>query len=154
MADGIKRREFLGVATAAAAGAGLAGCAGTAAPAAQDVQTGPADTALTPPRAKGQQSMRNAPFRLATSGTLPRSASRRILTICSSVKRPFLMVPSLVSRGHPLKNQTVRKSPGRSRRVAGQSSVRTNNPVRIGRAKSQLERKKIPREANTHHTPM
>lgn len=89
MADGIKRREFLGVATAAAAGAGLAGCAGTAAPAAQDVQTGPADTALTPPRAKGQQSMRNAPFRtggrariaIVGTGLRGRSVLAELLTI-------------------------------------------------------------------------
>jgi len=89
VADGINRREFLGVATAAAAGAGLAGCAGTAAPAAQDVQTGPADTALTPPRAKGQQSMRNAPFRtggrariaIVGTGLRGRSVLAELLTI-------------------------------------------------------------------------
>ena len=40
------------------------------------------------------------------------SASRRIVTICSSVNRVFLMAPSLLRRRHALKRPRVRKSPG------------------------------------------
>src|SRR5216684_85914 len=56
------------------------------------------------------------PCFLATSGTDFSSASRRMVTICSSVNRVFFMAPSVVRGRHSLKLQLVRKTPGRSDR--------------------------------------
>jgi hypothetical protein len=56
---------------------------------------------------------------LATSVTDDRSASRSIPTICSSLNRPFFMSPPWAQGGHLLKDQLVRKTPGRSTEHAG-----------------------------------
>jgi hypothetical protein len=52
------------------------------------------------------------PCFLAASATGVMSASRRILTICSSLNRVFFTGPSLAIGGHFLKNQVVRKIAG------------------------------------------
>ena len=64
------------------------------------------------------------PF-FATSGTGLVSASRRIVTICSSVNRVFFMTPSASRGRHSLKRQLARKSPG--------TSVRRGCSSRAGR---------------------
>ena len=61
--------------------------------------------------------------RLATSGTGRWSASRRIVTICSSVNRVFLMAPPMPGGRHALKRQLVRKTAGMSRRQAPTGNV-------------------------------
>ena len=48
------------------------------------------------------------PCFFATSGTGLVSASRKIVTICSSLNRVFFMTPSLLRGRHSLKRQLVR----------------------------------------------
>ena len=56
-------------------------------------------------------------LQFATSGAGRSSASRRIVTICSSVNRVFFMAPPGSGGRHSLKLQLVRKTPGRSERL-------------------------------------
>ena len=60
-----------------------------------------------------------------------RTASRRIVTICSLVNRVFFMAPSASRGRHSLKRQLARKSPGRSLRRCTRAASWCS-PVRMG----------------------